>query len=158
MTPGATPSIEASYSGEPDYITPMIIRENVELKEKYDLIMEKIYTNVARLIEAGVPKEAALTLLPNAHAIRVVESGSLFDWMHRLKQRLCILAQEEIGFISIAQAQSILENLPEAQHILVAPCALADRAGTGRCPEGDRWCGQSVWKWKLDEYTKGRLV
>ncbi len=158
MTPGATPFIEASYSGRPDYITPMIIRENDELKERYDLIMQKIYTNVERLIETGVPKEAALTLLPNAHAIRVVESGSLFDWAHRLKQRLCILAQEEIGFISIAQAQEILKLLPEAEHLLVAPCASAFWAGTGKCPEGVRWCGQPVWKWQLDEYGKGRLV
>lgn len=157
-TPGATPTIAASYNGKPDYITPMIIREDMELKEKYDSIMVGIYENVENLIKAGVPKEAALMLLPNAHTIRVVESGNLFDWIHRFKQRLCILAQEEISFITVEQAQALLDVLPEAENLLLPPCALSQRAGTGRCPEEDRWCGQPVWKWELPDFKKGRLV
>lgn len=158
MTPAATASIEASYSGVPDYIVPMIIREDPKLKERFDEIMQTMYGNIERLIDAGVPVSKALNLLPNAHAIRVVESGNLFDWTHRWKQRLCILAQEEIGFITVEQSEALLQELPEAENLLLAPCALAWRAGTGKCPEGDRWCGQPVWKWKLEEYKKGRLV
>lgn len=158
MTPGATPGILANYSGEPDYITPMIIRENPDLKQIYDEIMATIYSNVAALIDAGVPYKAAAYLLPNAHAIRVVEQGTLFDFLHRWKQRLCLLAQEEIFFISAEQVQQVLEILPEAGHAFLAPCALAHRAGTGKCPEGNRWCGRPVWNWGVNDYLKGRLI
>ncbi|OGM62889.1 hypothetical protein A2961_03380 [Candidatus Woesebacteria bacterium RIFCSPLOWO2_01_FULL_39_21] len=157
-TPGATPPIFASYDGSFDYITPMVIEGNAQLNERYDLIMRENYEAVERAREMGIPDEWALRLLPNAHALRVVESGDLFDWLHRLKQRLCYLAQEEIFFISVDQAEQLTGIFPESTGMFQAPCGVAQVAGTGKCPEGDRWCGQPVWKWKIDQYKKGRLV
>ncbi len=157
-TPGAVPPIEKTYTGQPDYVTPLVIRENRVLREKYDQVMQNIYRGVERCIQAGIPLQTALKLLPNAHALRIVETGDLFDWLHRFKQRLCYLAQEEICFLSICEAEQILEVLPEAESMLQAPCGVAVVAGTGKCPEGDRWCGQPVWKLKIQDYKKGRLV
>ena len=158
-TPGATPPIDALYDGHMDYITPLIIRENWELLERYEEVMSMVYQNVERAIDSGISKEWALLLLPNAHAIRVTESGDLFDWVHRWKQRLCYLAQEEIFFISVEQAAQALSIYPEAKNLFLAPCGVRQSAGEKpRCPEGNRWCGKPVWDWQLKKYQEERLI
>ena len=157
-TPGSVPPISATYDGTPDFITPMVIRENEVLKARYNEVLTSIYGFVGKAIVAGIPKEEALLLLPNAHVFRVVESGDLFDWLHRFKQRLCFLAQEEICFISMEQVEQILDYLPEAENAFLAPCGSAHRAGTGKCPEGNRWCGKPVWRWEIDKYKEERLI
>lgn len=158
-TPGATPAITQTYDGYPDYMTPMVINETPGLKEMYDKVMQRMYENIAKAIKSGVPIVSALLLLPNAHNIRVIEKGDLFDWQHRWRQRLCLLAQEEICFISVEQVQQVQEIIPEATRTLRAPCTIRQRAQVKpRCPEGDRWCGQPVWNWNIDEYREGRLI
>ena len=162
-TPGATPTLEAVYSnlenGNLDYITPMVIKENPVLSNLYHQIMTEIYQNVQNAINSGIPKNQALTLLPNAHSYRVTESGDLFDWIHRLKQRLCFNAQEEIFFISVNQAQQILKLIPEASKILQAPCGIRRFADISPfCPEGTRYCGTRVDLLPLDNYPDYRLI
>ena len=140
-------------------MTPMIIRENPALRDVYDETMRTIFTNVEKAIDAGIPREYALLLLPNASTLRVVESGDLFDWLHRWKQRLCYLAQEEIFFISVEQVEQVGKVLPDLKNMLLAPCGVRQRAGVRpRCPEGDRWCGKPVYNWSLDKYKEERLV
>jgi thymidylate synthase ThyX len=158
MTRGATPPLEALYSGRPDYLTPLVIRENVSLNNFYDEVVGREFQNVAEAIKMGIPKEYALLLLPNALTIRLVETGTLFDWIVRWKERLCYLAQEEIFFVSVDQVEQILKYLPEAKHTLLAKCGVRTRAGCGRCPEGDRWCGRPVFNWPINEYRKNRLI
>lgn len=158
-TPAATPSIAAMYDGRVDYITPLIIRENDTLREEYEAIMETIYSNVASCLEVGIPKEWALLLLPNAHTLRLTEIGDIFDWLHRLKDRLCYLAQEEIFFISVEQAEQIVQSLPEAEFMILAKCGVRQAAKMSpRCPEGERWCGQPVFNWGIEDYKKNRLI
>lgn len=159
MTPGATQPLETFYSGQHDFITPLVIRETQDLNELYEELMRDIYRNVETLLDIGIKTEDALMLLPNAHAIRVVETGDLFDWAHRWKQRLCYLAQEEIFFISVEQVEEAKKILPEARNLFLAPCGLRQAAGMKpRCPEGDRWCGKPVYNWQIDEYKKERLI
>ncbi|OGY08217.1 MAG: hypothetical protein A2782_00360 [Candidatus Blackburnbacteria bacterium RIFCSPHIGHO2_01_FULL_43_15b] len=159
MTAGATPTIERSFDGSANYITPMIIRESEELRGLYDEMMQNVYGNVNRCLEAGMLADKALTLLPNAHALRVVESGDLFDWLHRWKLRLCYLSQEEIFFISVEQARQMLAVLPEAEKTFRSPCGIRKVAGVSpRCPEGDRFCGKPVFNMALEQYSGGRLI
>lgn len=157
-TPGAVPTVDEFYNGAIDYMTPLVVRESPQLMKKYDEIMNNIYANVEKCLEAGIPKQIALKLLPNAQTIRIVETGDLFDWLHRFKQRLCYLAQEEFCFISIEQVEQFTDMFPEFSELFLAPCAIAQKAGTGRCPEGDRWCGKPVWKWTINKYKEERLI
>lgn len=158
-TPGATPSIETIYDGTADYSTPLVIRKNPQLLELYNEIIVEVYNNVERVIQAGIPKEDALLLLPNAQNVRVVESGDLFDWVHRWKQRLCYLAQEEIFFISVEQVKQLGSIFPEADKLFLAPCGIRQKAGIRpRCPEGERWCGKPVFNWDIDDYSQNRLI
>ncbi len=158
-TPGATPPIEATYDGNLDYMTPLVIRENEDLRRRYDAMMGRIYENVDTALKAGIPKNLALLLLPNAHAIRVTESGDLFDWLHRWKQRLCYLAQEEIFFVSVEQVEQVAGVFPEAVNMLLAPCGVRQSAGVRpRCPEGEKWCGKPVFNWSIEKYKDERLI
>jgi len=159
QTSAATPPIEAMYDRRADFMTPLIIRENEELNETYKKMIGMNYTNVARCLEAGIPKELALLLLPNAHTLRVVERGDLFDWLHRLKDRLCYLAQEEIFFISVEQAEQIIQVLPGAREMILAKCGARQSSRMSpRCPEGERWCGQKVFNLEIEDYKRGRLI
>ena len=159
MTPGATPTVDMLYDGAPDYITPLVVRENSDLKAFYDDKMLKVFANVEKAIEMGIPREYALLLLPNALTVRVVESGDLFDFLHRWKQRLCYLAQEEIFFVSVEQVEQVREVLPEAVDMLLAPCGVRKLAGIRpRCPEGERWCGKPVFNWTIEKYKENRLI
>lgn len=158
-TPGATPPIEATYDGKADYTIPLVIREDESLKGEYVEMMKKIYENVDAALKAGIPKNLALLLLPNAHAIRVTESGDMFDWLHRWKQRLCYLAQEEIFFVAVEQVEQVVKDFPETREMLLAPCGVRQVAGVRpRCPEGGKWCGKPVYNWEIDRYAKERLI
>jgi thymidylate synthase ThyX len=158
-TYGSTPSIEEIYSQEPDYLAPLVIRENPQLYATYQEIVETMYGNVERALNEGIPREWALLLLPNCQVVRVVESGDLFDWYHRWRQRLCFLAQEEIFFISVDQVEELKKVLPQAERLLLAPCGIRQAAGIRpRCPEGDRWCGKPVFNWDIEEYQNSRLI
>lgn len=159
QTFAATPPIEAMYDRRADFMTPLIIRENEELNETYKEMIGMNYTNVARCLEDGIPKELALLLLPNAHTLRVVERGDLFDWLHRLKDRLCYLAQEEIFFISVEQAEQMIQVLPETKSMISAKCGVREASFMSpRCPEGERWCGQPVYNWGIENYKRNRLI
>lgn len=164
-TPGATPvlgesAILALSRSGPDFFTPMIIRENNTLWERYEKIMSEIYKGVLKCFESGIPVEVSNLLHPNGQNLRVVEQGDGFDWLHRWKQRLCYNAQEEIFFISVEQAEQFLPFLSEAGKVVLAPCGIRQSAGTKpRCPEGgDRWCGKPVFNFDISEYTNHRLV
>lgn len=159
MTPGATPGIDTLYTGSADYITPLVVRETPEIAALYDEILGNVYAQVTTALDLGIPPQHALTLLPNAHTVRTIETGDLYDWVHRLRQRLCLLAQEEIFFASVKQAQELARLFPEGENLFLAPCGIRKRAGTKpKCPEGDRWCGKPVYNWGLDLYSNGRLI
>lgn len=158
-TPAAIPPLSDCYTGRADFITPHIVSQDEQLMEWYQKAMEDVYASVEHALELGLPRSAAMQLLPNAHALRLVETGDLFDWIHRFKQRLCFLAQEEIFFISVQQAQQVLKHLPEARLLFQAPCGIRSYTGTRpRCPEGDRWCGRPVFNWDIDHYMENRLI
>lgn len=158
-TASGVTNIQAAYTGDVDFVTPLVIRENPEIRWQYEEIVNKMFENVERALEMGIPREVAVLLLPNAMTIRVIESGDLLDWINRWKQRLCFLAQEEIFFASVDQVEDVLAKVPQLTPVLLAPCGIRKATGISpRCPEGNRWCGQPVYNWSIEEYSKKRLI
>jgi thymidylate synthase ThyX len=155
MTPASRPVLWAHYSGEPDYIEPMLVRENAEVRDVYADTMTVLFRAISDLLDDGVPPEFALYLLPNAFPIRFEESGDLLNLHHKWKARSCYTAQEEIFFATIDELKQVHEVHPKiAEHIL-APCYLRKLAGEKPyCPEGDRYCGVPVWKKGIEEYSR----
>lgn len=155
MTPASRPILAAHYSGAPDYILPMLVREHDGVRQLYEQTMTEVFRGINDLLSDGVKVEFALYLLPNAFPIRFEESGDLLNLHHKWKSRACYTAQEEIFFATIDEVSQVKEIHPRiAEHIL-APCYLRMKAGEKPyCPEGDRYCGVPVWKYGIEEYQR----
>ena len=68
-----------------------------------------------RLLELGVPLEFALYVLPNAKALRMVESGALIALLHKWTLRTCFNAQEEIYLASMDEVAQVRGAPPAAR-------------------------------------------
>jgi thymidylate synthase ThyX len=145
MVPGSRPLLTLCDTRSPDYIAPMLIRDNPRAMEIYERAMEEAWAAKNELLDRGVPPEYALYLLPNAKAIRLVESGSLLHLLHKWTMRTCFNAQEEIYQSSIEEVEQVRGVLPELARYIGPPCHLRAGISTPICTEGSHFCGVKVW-------------
>src|SRR5580692_11562123 len=145
MVPGSRPILTLADTHAPDYITPALIRENPRALEIYQQAMEEAWTAKNELVDRGVPPEFALYLLPNAKAIRLVESGSLLHLLHKWTMRTCFNAQEEIYQSSIEEVEQVRKAFPELARYIGPPCYLRAGISTPICTEGSHFCCVKVW-------------
>ena len=83
MTPGSRPILFAHVMDQPDTVDPLLIREaeadgtpaGAAIGLGYRESLARSYEAVARLVALGVEPEMAAYLLPNAHAVRFMETG-----------------------------------------------------------------------------------
>jgi thymidylate synthase ThyX len=155
MTPASRPVLGAYLSEDPDFIVPMLVDDVPEAAALYRETMERSWSAINRLRFAGVADEFAAYLLPNAVPIRFTESADLLNLHHKMAMRLCYNAQEEIWKASFEEAMQIREVNPRIGKWLLPPCGLRHAAEVRPvCPEGDRFCGDLVWKKDLPEYRR----
>ena len=145
MVPGSRPLLTLADTRSPDYITPMLIRDNPRALEIYRMAMEEAWAAKNELLDRGVAPEFALYLLPNAKAIRLVESGSLLHLLHKWTMRTCFNAQEEIYQSSIDEVEQVRAIFPELARYIGPPCHLRAGISTPICTEGSHFCGVKVW-------------
>ncbi|HEX4003415.1 MAG TPA: FAD-dependent thymidylate synthase [Candidatus Acidoferrales bacterium] len=145
MVPGSRPLLTLADTRSPDYVTPMLVRENPRALEIYRQAMEEAWAAKNELLDRGVAPEFALYLLPNAKAIRLVESGSLLHLLHKWTMRTCFNAQEEIYQASIEEARQVRAVFPELGRYIGPPCYLRAGVSTPICTEGSHFCGVKVW-------------
>ena len=145
MVPAARPLLTLADTRSPDYITPMLVRENPHALEIYQSAMEEAWAAKNELLDRGVPREFALYLLPNAKAIRLVESGSLLHLLHKWTMRTCFNAQEEIYQSSIEEVEQVRDVFPALGRYIGPPCYLRAGVSTPICTEGSHFCGVKVW-------------
>jgi thymidylate synthase ThyX len=145
MVPGSRPLLTLADTREPDYITPMLLEKNPRAKELYARAMEDAWSAKNQLLDRGVPTEIALYVLPNAKAIRLVESGSLLHLLHKWTMRTCFNAQEEIYQASRDEVAQLAEVHPQFARYIGPPCHLRAGITTPICTEGSHFCGVKVW-------------
>jgi thymidylate synthase ThyX len=145
MVPGSRPLLTLADTPDPDYVTPMLLSENVRAKEIYQHAMHDAWRAKNQLLDRGVPREIALYLLPNAKAIRLVETGSLLHLLHKWTMRTCFNAQEEIYNASMDEIAQVREVHPELSRYIGPPCHLRTGITTPICTEGSHFCGVKVW-------------
>ena len=145
LVPGTRPLLTLADTRSPDYITPMLVRENPRALEIYQQAMEEAWAAKNELLGRGVPPEFALYLLPNAKAIRLVESGSLLHLLHKWTMRTCFNAQEEIYQASMEEVAQVHAAFPELRRYLGPPCYIRAGIATPICTEGSHFCGVKVW-------------
>jgi len=119
-----------------DYIIPNEIKKNPELKNKFISHMEEISKLYNTFIEAGIKKEDARSILPNACASSIVCSLNLRELIHLANLRLCTRAQVEIRQCVKKMCELIVEREPWLKEHLVAKCERL-----GYCDE-DNSCGR----------------
>lgn len=145
MVPGSRPLLTLTDTRAPDFLTPRLIRENARAGEVYERAMAEAWAAKNELLDRGVPPEFALYLLPNAQAVRLVESGSLLHLMHKWTMRTCFNAQEEIYQASMEEVEQVRAAQPELARYLGPPCHLRAGITTPICTEGSHFCGVKVW-------------
>jgi len=145
MVPGSRPLLTLADTRSPDFITPMLIRDNPRALEIYQQAMDEAWSAKNSLLDRGVPPEFALYLLPNAKAIRLVESGSLLHLLHKWTMRTCFNAQEEIYQSSIEEVEQVRDAFPQLGRYIGPPCYVRAGISTPICTEGSHFCGIKVW-------------
>jgi len=145
MVPGSRPLLTLSDTRAPDFITPVLLRQNPRALEVYERAMHDAWEAKNQLLDRGVPAELALYLLPNAKSIRVVETGSLLHLLHKWTMRTCFNAQEEIYRSSMDELQQLREVHPELARYVGPPCYVRAGVTTPICTEGAHFCGIKVW-------------
>jgi thymidylate synthase ThyX len=146
MVPGSRPLLVLTDTRAPDFILPMLIRGNPRAREVYERAMAEAWAAKNELLDRGVPAEFALYLLPNAKAIRLVESGSLLHLLHKWTMRTCFNAQEEIYQASMEELAQVREALPALARHIGPPCYVRAGIATPVCTEGSHYCGIKVWQ------------
>lgn len=154
--PGSRPILHTHYvPGHPDVITPGLIGHSAQAQDIYGSTMCSTWAQIDKLLDAGVPHEQALYLLPNAVAVRFISSGDLMGLHHKWTSRLCYNAQEEIWAASLDEVRAVAQVHPRIGRYLLPPCGVRSAAGLRPvCPEGDRFCGVPVWKLDRKDYLR----
>jgi thymidylate synthase ThyX len=146
MVPGSRPLLVLTDSRSPDFIVPALIAGNARAREVYERAMAEAWAAKNELLDRGTPHSIALYLLPNAKAIRLVESGSLLHLLHKWTMRTCFNAQEEIYQASMEEVQQLNAALPALGRYIGPPCYVRAGVATPICTEGSHFCGVKVWQ------------
>jgi thymidylate synthase ThyX len=123
----------------------MLLQRNERALEVYDRAMREAWDAKNALLELGVSREDALYLLPNATAIRFVESGDLLFLLHKWVMRSCFNAQEEIYQSAMEELEQVRAVHPRLMHRVGPPCVVRQGLARPICTEGDHFCGVPVW-------------
>ena len=123
-----------------DFIIPNQIKNNPELLEKFNAHMEATSKLYSEFVEAGIKKEDARSILPNATASSIVCSLNLRELIHLANLRLCTRAQYEIRMAVAKMCALVIKQEPWLSEHLVPKCERL-----GYCDE-DNSCGKVATK------------
>jgi thymidylate synthase ThyX len=146
MVPASRPMMTFADTIAPDFVTPRLVAANRRASEIYERAMADAWAAKARLLQLGVPLEFALYVLPNAKALRMIESGSLIALLHKWTLRTCFNAQEEIFLASMDEIAQVRERHPQIARYVGPPCVVRNGLISPRCTEGTHFCGVPVWR------------
>jgi thymidylate synthase ThyX len=146
MVPASRPLMSLTDTRRPDCVTPPLVAANPEARAVYAEAIERAWVAKNRLLELGVPLEAALYVLPNAKALRFHESGNLLYLAHKWVMRTCFNAQEEIYRASMDELDQLRAVHPRLARHMGPPCVLRHSRITPTCTEGEHFCGVPVWR------------
>ena len=146
MVPASRPMMTFADTTAPDVVMPRLIASNAKAKAVFEMAVHEAWAAKNRLLELGVPLEFALYVLPNAKALRLVESGSLLALLHKWTLRTCFNAQEEIYLASMDEIAQLREVHPRLARHIGPPCVVRNGLVSPRCTEGTHFCGVPVWR------------
>jgi thymidylate synthase ThyX len=146
MVPGSRPLLTRCVPDRPDVIEPALIADDPACHALFAEVVEELWDARARLLADGVAHEHAITVLPNALAVRFEESGSLLHLLHKWTMRTCLNAQREIWEASMQEIEQVRKVHPALMRHVGPPCVNRNGLATPRCTEGTHFCGIPVWR------------
>ena len=124
------------------YVTPESVKGVVvEVDGKsmtYDDLMRLIGRFYEALVDAGVPKEDARFVLPNACTTRILFTMNGEELVHFLRLRTCMRAQWEIRKMAVEMLRILREKHPFLFNHVGPNCYYL-----GYCTEGKKSCGRA---------------
>ena len=129
-------------------VVPDTIREQPELRERFEAQLRVLHRCYQDLVEAGIPAEDARYILPNATETKIIVTMNARELRHFFALRCCERAQWEIRAMAI-------EMLGLVQK--VAPVIFSDAGPgcvSGPCPEGQFCCGKTQ---EVRDFFRNRL-
>lgn len=123
-----------------DYIIPNAIEKNPKLLQKFEAFMQETSKLYKEFVDAGIKKEDARSILPNATASSIVTSLNLRELIHLANLRLCTRAQYEIRTAVAKMCALVIKKEPWLAEHLVPKCERL-----GYCDE-DNSCGRKQTK------------
>jgi thymidylate synthase (FAD) len=104
------------------YVTPpTILKAGQGTAGLYRKAIESAWDAYLKLVAAGVPREDARYLLPNACASELVMSANFREWLHVLRQRLAPDAQWEIAELCRLIHEKLMEIAPSVFGLIEPP-------------------------------------
>jgi thymidylate synthase ThyX len=144
--PGSRPLLSRTVPATVDVVEPELIRDDPGCHALFTEAVGAAWHAREQLLGAGVEPELALYALPNAVAIRFVESGSLLDLIHKWTMRTCLNAQREIWNASMDEIEQVSAVHPSLIRHVGPPCFVRTGVVRPRCTEGSHFCGVPVWR------------
>ncbi|MBR1728018.1 MAG: FAD-dependent thymidylate synthase [Selenomonadaceae bacterium] len=120
-----------------DFVKPPSIK-NSEVENIFDEAMIETKKNYDELIAAGIAKEDARMVLPNAAATSMVVTMNARELLHFFSLRCCTRAQWEIRSLADEMVKLVKQIAPNIFNKAGAAC---DQLGY--CPEGKFSCGRA---------------
>lgn len=142
-----TPVTDATIALDAGVMHPRPFREGA-LRQQFDAAIDKLSEARAQLLAMGAPSEYVAYLLPNAHTVLAIESGSLLNYYWKWTKRICGNAEYQISETAHEEVAQIRAQMPLIGSLIDKPPCV-HRLGAGirpRCPEGKRFCGVDVWR------------
>jgi thymidylate synthase (FAD) len=121
-----------------EYITPPTISSKPELNDEFIKTMKYIQKQYEKMTAAGIPKEDARYLLPNAAETKIIATMNARELKHFFSLRLCNRAQWEIRELAGEMLKEVKKVCPDI--------FVNDGPGcvSSKCPEGKMTCGKSA--------------
>lgn len=123
---------------KPSYIVPKTISKNKEAKKKFEETMKNLWKTYKEFVDAGIPKEDARFVLPNAASSKIIVTMNTRSLFNFFNLRCCNRAQWEIREMANMMLKEVKKVAPIIFENAGPPC------NTGPCPEGGKSCGR--WK------------
>lgn len=120
-----------------DFIKPPSIVKS-EVNNIFDDSLAQAKSNYDKLIDAGIAKEDARMVLPNASATSMVLTMNARELLHFFSLRCCTRAQWEIRQLANEMVKLVKKTAPNIFQKAGAAC---DQLGY--CPEGKFSCGKA---------------
>jgi thymidylate synthase (FAD) len=125
-----------AYETEPCFIVPPSVKDDPEVRARFDAAASAAFAAYRELVESGVAAEDARYLLPNAMETKIVITMNVRELLHFFELRCCKRAQWEIRDLALAM---LALSEPTAPYIFMDAGASCRR---GPCREGKMTCGE----------------